>query len=177
MSYKIGDRVVFMHEPGGGIIKSVDGTIFMIEDDDGFNRPFHINDIAPVSRSKKKVPIDLTVLQEESIDASKTIRGERISGSTWEIDLHIEELVDSHHGWSNSQILEKQMFHFRQFFQRVCIKRVPKFVVIHGVGQGVLRSAIHEFLRKEEGCEYHDADFREYGRGATKVLIRHTERH
>ena len=40
---------------------------------------------------------------------------------------------------------------------------------IHGVGEGVLKSEVRIFLSGKEGLDYYDADFREYGKGATSV--------
>ena len=38
--------------------------------------------------------------------------------SKWEIDLHIEHLLDSHNGLSNTEILLKQLTHFRSTFSK-----------------------------------------------------------
>ena len=47
-----------------------------------------------------------------------------------------------------------------------------KLVFIHGKGEGVLRKAVLELLRKEfPKSELQDASFREYGFGATLVTI------
>ena len=47
-----------------------------------------------------------------------------------------------------------------------------KFVFIHGKGEGVLRRALlDELRRKWPGCDVQDASFQEYGFGATQVTI------
>ena len=66
----------------------------------------------------------------------------------------------------------KQMRELRTFYQRAKAKRVRKLVIIHGVGQGVLKEEVRSFLDLQEGLEFYDADFREYGKGATAVEIR-----
>ena len=51
-------------------------------------------------------------------------------------------------------------------------KREQKIVFIHGKGDGVLRKAvIDELKRKYSNCRYQDASFQEYGFGATMVTI------
>ena len=46
-------------------------------------------------------------------------------------------------------------------------------VFIHGKGDGVLRKAvIDELKRKYSNCRYQDASFQEYGFGATMVTIK-----
>ena len=45
-------------------------------------------------------------------------------------------------------------------------------VFIHGKGEGVLRKAVlDELKRKYKNCEAQDASFREYGFGATLVTV------
>jgi dsDNA-specific endonuclease/ATPase MutS2 len=46
-------------------------------------------------------------------------------------------------------------------------------ILIHGVGEGILKEEVRTFLSKQEGVEYFDADFREYGKGATTAEIRY----
>ena len=48
-----------------------------------------------------------------------------------------------------------------------------KLIIIHGVGEGVLKDEVRLFLSKKEGIEYFDADYREYGKGATAVELRY----
>ena len=47
-----------------------------------------------------------------------------------------------------------------------------KIVFIHGRGEGVLKAEIEKMLRHDfPTCSYQDASFREYGFGATMVVI------
>ena len=73
---------------------------------------------------------------------------------------------------SNADILMKQMRELRTFYQRALSRRIRKLVIIHGVGEGVLREEVRSFLERQEGLDFYDADFREYGKGATIVEIR-----
>ena len=51
-------------------------------------------------------------------------------------------------------------------------KRIQKVVFIHGVGEGVLKQEVRSILTSHGNIEFWDADFREYGSGATHVRIR-----
>ena len=178
MKYSVGQAIVFMHESGGGIIREVlQKGIVVVEDEDGFKRPFSIRDIAPVSVSSvKSIPSDELLLESIGLAPVKKIKKVSSSSALWEIDLHIEELVDSHANWSNTQILQRQLSSFKAFFNNACIQRISKIVVIHGVGEGVLKSEITAFLRNENGVIFYNADFRQYGLGATAIEILHTKR-
>ena len=47
-----------------------------------------------------------------------------------------------------------------------------RIVFIHGVGNGTLKTELRKQLeRKYKGINYQDASFREYGYGATMVII------
>ena len=51
-------------------------------------------------------------------------------------------------------------------------RKGQKIVFIHGKGEGVLRKAVIELLKKDyPKAELQDASFREYGFGATLVTI------
>lgn len=89
-----------------------------------------------------------------------------------EIDLHIEQLLDSTAGMDNAAILNHQLETFRRVMDENRNKRGVKIVFIHGKGDGVLRSAlVKELQAKYKTCRYQDASFREYGFGATMVIV------
>lgn len=89
-----------------------------------------------------------------------------------EIDLHINELVDNTTGLSNTDMLQLQIKKFNDVLQEHSQKG-QKIVFIHGKGEGVLRNAILEELkRKYKNYTYQDASFQEYGYGATLVTIK-----
>ncbi|MDX1653518.1 MAG: Smr/MutS family protein, partial [Brumimicrobium sp.] len=87
----------------------------------------------------------------------------------WEIDLHTHQFLISEAGLSNREILDKQLFELRKFYRSAREKRIRKIIIIHGVGQGVLKGEVRHFLEGQDGLEMYDADFREYGKGATAV--------
>lgn len=82
-------------------------------------------------------------------------------------------MLDDAHGMSNSEILNYQLDKFREVMEKYKGKREQKIVFIHGKGDGVLRKALlDELKRKYNTCRYQDASFQEYGFGATLVTIR-----
>lgn len=89
-----------------------------------------------------------------------------------EVDLHVNELLDTTAGLEAKDILEYQMKVFRETMDAELKHRGRKIVFIHGKGEGVLRSAILKELKtRYRQCRYQDASFREYGYGATMVTI------
>ncbi len=90
-----------------------------------------------------------------------------------EVDLHIDELLDDTRGMSNAEMLNYQLDKFRDVMEKYKNKREQKIVFIHGKGDGVLRKAVlDELKRKYSNCRFQDASFQEYGFGATMVIIK-----
>lgn len=89
-----------------------------------------------------------------------------------EIDLHIAQLLDSTAGMSNADMLNYQMEIFHKTMMENLKHRGKRIVFIHGKGEGVLRKEIEKALKtKYKQCRFQDASFREYGFGATLVII------
>lgn len=89
-----------------------------------------------------------------------------------EVDLHIGELTDTLSGMEPKDMLEMQLEEVRKTMQAHSKRVGQKIVFIHGKGEGVLRKAVLELLKKEyPKAELQDASFREYGFGATLVTI------
>ncbi len=89
-----------------------------------------------------------------------------------EVDLHIHELIDSEAGLSNGEILQIQMDKFHGVMDDNKNAKGRRIVFIHGVGNGILKTEIRKQLdRKYKGLNYQDASFREYGYGATMVIV------
>jgi hypothetical protein len=89
-----------------------------------------------------------------------------------EIDLHINDLLDDIRGLSNGEILKIQLNKFEQIIQDYQAIKGQRIVFIHGVGNGVLKQEILKLLKtKYKNMYYQDASFKEYGYGATMVII------
>jgi hypothetical protein len=89
-----------------------------------------------------------------------------------EVDLHINRLLDSTGGMSNTDIMNYQLDTFRKVLAEYAGRKGQKIVFIHGKGDGILRSAIEKELKtRYKNYAFQDASFREYGFGATMVTI------
>ena len=74
---------------------------------------------------------------------------------------------------SNSEILNYQLDKFLELMEQYKKKREQRIVFIHGKGDGVLRKALlDELKRKYSNCRHQDASFQEYGFGVTMVTIK-----
>ncbi|HHT34301.1 MAG: DUF2027 domain-containing protein [Proteiniphilum sp.] len=90
-----------------------------------------------------------------------------------EVDLHINQLLDTTAGMSNADVLEYQLQKFNEAMSANQRNKNQKIVFIHGKGDGVLKKTIISELKKRYPTCYHqDASFQEYGYGATMVTIK-----
>ena len=88
------------------------------------------------------------------------------------VDLHIEQLIDNPKTLTPAEMLDTQMQHFTIALEGAIRNRTKRIVFIHGVGNGRLRLEIHRTLdQKYPKLKYQDASFKEYGYGATMVII------
>jgi hypothetical protein len=90
-----------------------------------------------------------------------------------EIDLHIEELVETEQGMDNGDIFRLQIAHFTKELERGLNSGIKRMVFIHGVGNGKLKREIIKLLNTHYAgrVHYQDASFKEYGYGATMVIL------
>lgn len=88
------------------------------------------------------------------------------------IDLHASELLDTTAGLGPGEILALQLDVFERTMRAAEKTPGKRLIFIHGKGEGVLRHALLDRLRRRwPRCEAQDASFREYGFGATQITI------
>jgi dsDNA-specific endonuclease/ATPase MutS2 len=90
------------------------------------------------------------------------------------VDLHIEKLTDSKKGMSNYEILSLQLATFEKYYDLAVAHYQPSLIVIHGVGEGVLKNEIHQrLLNRNEIKKVDDGYHPRYGNGATIIYFRY----
>jgi dsDNA-specific endonuclease/ATPase MutS2 len=111
--------------------------------------------------------------KEKSIVKPQKSAPRKRDGDLVEVDLHISELVDNTTGLSNREILEIQTERFKSEMELAIKEKVKRIVFIHGVGQGTLKTEVlKELNTKYKKYYFQDASFKEYGYGATMVILR-----
>jgi len=147
---------------------------------DFFEQPALVYDIVKDDVPTRQVfvsaeELQSVLIQKKEVDKPKSQPIVKRGGKNeiLEIDLHINELLDDTRGMGNAEILNYQLDKFREVMEKYKTKREQKIVFIHGKGDGVLRKAlIDELKRKYSNFRYQDASFQEYGFGATMVTIK-----
>ena len=148
---------------------------------DFFETPALMYDVVKNDLPAKQVYVSAEDLQDalmkkktvEHLSAPRTIVKRGGKNEIIEVDLHIGELLDDTHGMSKREMLNYQLDKFREVMEQYKNKREQRIVFIHGKGDGVLRKALlDEMKRKYSACKTQDASFQEYGFGATMVTIK-----
>jgi hypothetical protein len=145
-------------------------------DDEALIYPVVVNDTA-----EREMLISATDLQEALTQKADYDHPRRLPSPAKkekgapiiEVDLHINQLLDSTAGMNNTDIINIQLNKFREVMAENKNKKEQKIVFIHGKGEGVLRNAVLSELKlKYKNFPVQDASFREYGFGATMVTIK-----
>ena len=186
-SLQAGDRVSFVDEVGGGVVLHIVGHgVVRVRTDDGFELDRVVHGLVKVDRSLREGLSMLSDHQASLIAANDVLEEKRRKqratrpGKTpkkpedqgiAEVDLHLHELVDDERTLSDGEKLEFQLRYFERALESAIRHGKRKLIVIHGVGEGVLREEVRRLLQYYDTVQFHDADMRRYGAGATEVII------
>jgi hypothetical protein len=92
-----------------------------------------------------------------------------------EVDLHLHHLVPDRFDMTPLEALRCQTGYFQRVLESAILQRVPRLIVVHGVGNGVLKAEVAR-LAEEIGCVHiYDAPMKQYGVGATVIEFFHTK--
>ena len=165
MIFKPGDKVSILNESGFFIFLSDKNNRALIQDENGFERivdyrflliykVFQFTDtyLKAEDRKEKKVALKMT----------STIP---------EIDLHIEVLLDNSSHLSAHEKFLLQVDIFKKFTNKMLTERKSKFLVIHGAGEGKLKSEIQFLLQSRKGFRMHDKHISNGKVGASLVEV------
>tara|TARA_R110002124_G_scaffold162890_1_gene330226 strand:+ start:903 stop:1406 length:504 start_codon:yes stop_codon:yes gene_type:complete len=164
MSFKVGDKVSYLDDVGTALIKEINGLKVLVEDDSGFDKWLSIDEIV-LSQSIEVESISIKDGSKKKIVSRPRIKERGIM----EKDLHIHELIDDSRAMTNYQMLNLQMIEAEKALKKAKRAKAIKLIFIHGVGEGKLRSELHQWLSGIENISFYDASFLKYGAGATEV--------
>ncbi len=171
--FHIGEKVSLLFEKGDGIIKEINSNKFLIEDETGFDRWFEQNELVKIHGQNYDSKTAFNASIEEKADLTYRVVEQRSNQAkgflVWEVDLHIDEILDSTRGVTNHEMLQKQLKELKATFKKAKTNAINRLIIIHGVGEGVLKNEVRGYLKTQEGIDVYDADFRDYGKGATAI--------
>ena len=177
MCLEIGNKVVVLDADIRGVITKIIGDKFFVLDTDGMEYFFLKEELVKIDVEQKELSkysdINNPILKEkqsEQKSKKKTAFVKTKNEVVMEVDLHTEKLVKSTRGMDNYDILSLQIDIAKQKLEYCISKKISKLVLIHGVGDGVLKTELH-YLLNNYPVKYYDASYQKYGQGATEVYI------
>jgi hypothetical protein len=166
-----------------------------------FHKESSFVEVPVLEKNAMLVPVETTAVEEEQVKEEikkhiESTEGKKIAGiklqglkilgkidlsqsskknaanSDNEIDLHIEKISKKYVGKPNGEIVQVQLEATKEFLNKSMISGKKEITLIHGVGNGTLKTEIRKLLKGYYGIKFEDADFRKYGKGATLVYLK-----
>ena len=178
------EKKPFVLKPAMNVERRIDTVKFyklhLFRENPFFDEGALIYDIVVDDKPTKEIftdaeEIQKIILEKKKGDApQKQHRQSLTKGSDiLEVDLHIDNLLETTAGMNSFDMLNYQLDVVRKTMDENLKYKGKKIVFIHGKGEGVLRNAIsQEIRRKYPRCLSQDASFQKYGFGATMVIIK-----
>ena len=178
--FRQGDKVQVLDDSFSGIVKGITNGRVTIETTEGFELDFAESELIKVAHTNDMSALFSmqsagAVLREKEEPKKRNFIKEKKSkkeGFVLEVDLHIEKLVPNKKGMSNYDILTLQTETAKRQIDFAIKNRIPKVVLIHGVGEGILKAELDFLLGRYDNISFQDANYQKYGLGATEVYIR-----
>lgn len=179
--FNIGDSVAVLDDSFSGRVKGFKNNRIIIETDEGFELDFDEKELIVIQSNSDDLKGLFTshsitsVLKDKEEPKKRSFTKEKRSKKetfALEVDLHIEKLVKSKKGMSNYDILTLQTETAKRQIDFAIRNRIPKVVLIHGVGEGILKAELDFLLGRYDGVTFQDANYQKYGLGATEVYIK-----
>lgn len=173
-----GDHVEVLDEAITGVVTSVTDQNVEIETGDGFILNYRAHELVKVSDGAVLKNINTFEIRQASRlkDAPNPKKNppERVRGEIPppDFDLHIEKLTKNHRALSSYEILDLQIETARRHIDFAIRNRIPKIILIHGVGEGVLKEELNSLFSRYENLTHKEANYQKYGLGATELVFR-----
>ena len=166
--FKIGDRVKFIRSNDYGIIRSIISERKVeVEDSSKFLSIVNTDDIIGFEEKTNSLSAygDLSNDKDVSAD-SENIKKVANNLNVVKLDLHIENLSSDYQMMTNFEIIQIQIKKCEDLIMKSLNSHVHKLIIVHGIGEGVLKKEVHELLDRYE-LRY----FESLNGGSTEVMI------
>ena len=174
-SLSVGDRVEVLDEALKGRVERILPGSVLVALDDGFELEYAPEQLILLGGDLRVSNFDAA--QSKSIKDQKKKKKQsakpanRNETPALEVDLHAHQLHPEADRMDPYEILNVQLDTAKRQLDFAIAKRIQRVVLIHGVGQGVLKAELEFLLKKYSGIKYYQADFQKYGWGATEVYL------
>ena len=168
-SFVVGEKVSILDETGVFTVKEILVGKVRIEDEFGFEHWIETNFVV-----KRRI-ISVTTIHQKDSYASKPFKNEEKLNLKAEIDLHIENLILSDSHMTAHDKFTLQIEQFKRFVNQMIQRKATRFRIVHGVGEGKLKSEIRLLIQSRAGFTMHDDNIANGKVGASLIEMQITK--
>jgi hypothetical protein len=170
--FNLSSKITFLDEVGiYTITKVLSEDSFVVEDEHGFDRNCHINEISLFEENAFD-GVEIETYENRNVKTNPFSKSGKKTINIPVIDLHIEHLMDNHRHMANHEIVMFQLDVCQRELDRHIKKGTTQLVIIHGIGTGKLKEEVRYLLNSYPNFEFMDEHYTNKGIGATKVFIK-----
>lgn len=163
------------NETGEGVLRIRPSKLFEhISDVLSKNEPSFsyllMDDFVPKKKPERKQKLDVS----KPLPVITSTNRAHLEAPRYEIDLHIEELIDDPTGMSNAEIIKMQLDVVKRYVQLAIVHKQERMIIIHGLGKGKLKDEVHKILKRIPEIRLFTNEWQgRYGFGATEVFFKY----
>jgi dsDNA-specific endonuclease/ATPase MutS2 len=175
--FEIGDKVSVLDDNITGYITGFKSNLIVVDVND-FPMEYYAHELIKIENEPTRFftekSIDEVLAEKADPKRKGVVKDKSSKKDQYSItyDLHIEKLVKDFSRMHNHDILTIQLDTARYHLEHAIRNRIPRIVLIHGVGEGVLKTELDFMLSRYKNVTFEDANYQKYGLGATQVYIK-----
>ena len=162
----IGEVISILNETGNYTVVSIGSEVINVVDQHGFDITIGLDKAVKIHHFKTGAisikDSDKPKPKKQLINAEEVPR----------LDLHFESFDTHKYEVSAHEKFTIQMNTFKRFINGHLKNKTTRVLVIHGVGEGRLKSEILACLRGRNGYDMNDANYSQRGVGASYIDIK-----
>lgn len=178
-NFEIGDKVMVLDDSLEGVVVGFSLDYIKIETTEGFELEYKANELVKIDNNQPQIDFNKSVSQilfEKEAPKKKNtplIKTSKKDQMVFEVDLHLEKIITGKNkNLTNFDKLSIQLEEAKRAIDYAINKRYQRVVLIHGVGEGVLKSELEYLLKRYDNLSIQEASYQKYGLGAMEIYIK-----
>jgi hypothetical protein len=165
MNFQQFEEVSILNESGLFRVLRAEGLFLYLEDEHGFERKVSVEFVV----RRKQIQVNKVPFKDDvsATSSKKSNKNEEIPS----IDLHHHELNLDERFLSKHDILTAQTDAFKRFCNQMIQTKVKRFRVVHGIGEGRLKTELRVLVQVQAGLSMHDDQVTRGKVGASLIEI------
>lgn len=159
------EEVSILHESGVFRVLRAEDTFLWLEDEHGFERKVSVQLVV------RRKPIQVEKVPQKDLEKPVKSTLSTTVESIPSIDLHHHELQLDERFLSKHDILTAQIAAFKHFYNQMIQLKMKRFRVVHGIGEGRLKSELRILVQGKVGVVMHDDQVSRGKVGASLIEI------